>query len=121
MISEPRVDLDVEAAFEWYEKEQPGLGLEFLADHFLAALQHVFDRLITFPAFGQPYPTPNHSDLRRVVLPKLPLSVFYRTIKTTRRCWTTTSRRCAKQQQAPHGETTPVKFHFAEPASATED
>ena len=30
LVSEPRADLDVEAAFEWYENERPGLGLEFL-------------------------------------------------------------------------------------------
>ena len=30
LISEPPADLDVEAAFEWYENERPGLGLEFL-------------------------------------------------------------------------------------------
>ena len=30
LVSEPSVDLDVEAAFEWYENEQPGLGAEFL-------------------------------------------------------------------------------------------
>lgn len=30
LISDPRADLDVEAAFEWYENEQPRLGFEFL-------------------------------------------------------------------------------------------
>ena len=30
LIAEPSVDLDVEAAFEWYEKEQAGLGVGFL-------------------------------------------------------------------------------------------
>jgi len=32
LISEPPVDLGVEAAFEWYENERPGLRLEFLAE-----------------------------------------------------------------------------------------
>jgi hypothetical protein len=32
LISEPPVDLDVEAAFEWYENEQPRLGVEFLEE-----------------------------------------------------------------------------------------
>ncbi len=30
LISDPRSDLDVEAAIEWYENEQPRLGFEFL-------------------------------------------------------------------------------------------
>ena len=30
LVSEPRADLDIEAAFHWYENEQPGLGLAFL-------------------------------------------------------------------------------------------
>lgn len=30
LISEPRADLDIEAAFDWYEKEQTGLGQQFL-------------------------------------------------------------------------------------------
>ena len=30
LISEPAADLDVIAAFEWYEGERPGLGSEFL-------------------------------------------------------------------------------------------
>jgi plasmid stabilization system protein ParE len=42
LISEPRADLDVEAAFEWYEKERPGLGLEFL-DELRAAYNRIVD------------------------------------------------------------------------------
>jgi hypothetical protein len=30
LVSDLRADLDIEAAFEWYEKEQAGLGIEFL-------------------------------------------------------------------------------------------
>jgi len=29
LVAEPRVDLDVGAAFAWYENEQIGLGLDF--------------------------------------------------------------------------------------------
>ena len=32
LLAEPRVDLDVAAAFEWYEKERSGLGHEFLEE-----------------------------------------------------------------------------------------
>jgi hypothetical protein len=30
LVAEPAVDLDVEAAFDWYQDERAGLGLEFL-------------------------------------------------------------------------------------------
>jgi hypothetical protein len=31
LVAEPAVDLDVEAASDWYQNERAGLGLEFLA------------------------------------------------------------------------------------------
>ena len=39
LVSEPRVDLDVAAAFEWYENERAGLGHEFLDE-----LRATYDR-----------------------------------------------------------------------------
>ena len=42
LISEPPADVDVEAAFEWYENQQPGLGLEFL-DELRAAYNRIVD------------------------------------------------------------------------------
>jgi hypothetical protein len=30
LVAEPRVDLDVAGAYQWYENEEPGLGLAFL-------------------------------------------------------------------------------------------
>ena len=32
LLSDVAADADVEAAFDWYESEQPGLGLEFLEE-----------------------------------------------------------------------------------------
>ncbi len=32
LVSGPSVDLDVEAAFEWYDNERAGLGVEFLEE-----------------------------------------------------------------------------------------
>jgi hypothetical protein len=32
LLSDVASDTDIEAAFEWYESEQPGLGLEFLEE-----------------------------------------------------------------------------------------
>jgi hypothetical protein len=31
--AEPSVDADIEAAFQWYESEEPGLGFEFVDEH----------------------------------------------------------------------------------------
>jgi hypothetical protein len=42
LVSEPPVDLDVEAAFEWYENERPGLGVELL-DELRTAYQRITD------------------------------------------------------------------------------
>ena len=44
LVAEPRADLDVAAAFHWYEGEEPGLGLEFL-DQLSAA----YDRIVADP------------------------------------------------------------------------
>jgi hypothetical protein len=40
LVSGPRADLDVEAAFEWYENERVGLGLGFLDE-----LRAAYDRI----------------------------------------------------------------------------
>ena len=40
--AEPAVEADVEAAFNWYEREEPGLGFEFL-DELRAAYQRILD------------------------------------------------------------------------------
>ena len=40
--AEPDVDADIEAAFEWYEGEEPDLGFEFL-DELRAAYQRILE------------------------------------------------------------------------------
>ena len=44
LVAQPRADLDVAATFEWYEKEQAGLGQEFLAE-----LRAAYDRVADGP------------------------------------------------------------------------
>lgn len=44
--TESAVEADVEAAFDWYEGEEPGLGFEFLAE-----LRAVYERIVDQP-FG---------------------------------------------------------------------
>lgn len=41
LVSDPRADLDIEAAFLWYEKQQSGLGLQFLDE-----LYAVYNRIV---------------------------------------------------------------------------
>jgi hypothetical protein len=44
LVAQPRVDLDVAATFDWYEKEQAGLGQEFLGE-----LRATYDRVADGP------------------------------------------------------------------------
>jgi hypothetical protein len=44
LVAEPGADLDVAAAWQWYEDEQAGLGLEFLDE-----LRATYDRIADGP------------------------------------------------------------------------
>jgi hypothetical protein len=44
LVAERQTDLDIEAAVEWYEREQFGLGLEFLVE-----LRASYNRIIENP------------------------------------------------------------------------
>lgn len=68
MISEPRVDLDVEAAFEWYENERAGLGMEFL-DELRAAYTRIVDRPVKYQLL--------RSGIRRALLKRFPYAVYF--------------------------------------------
>ena len=43
--AESAVEADVQAAFDWYEGEEPGLGFEFLAE-LRAAYELIIDHLV---------------------------------------------------------------------------
>lgn len=66
--SEPRADLDVEAAFGWYENERPGLGQEFLAE-----LRIAYNRIASAPFAYQEL----RSGVRRALLRRLPYAVYF--------------------------------------------
>jgi toxin ParE1/3/4 len=68
LLSEPRADLDVEAAFAWYENERLGLGLEFLDE-----LRAAYHRITNGP-FGYP---DVRSGIRRALLRRLPYAVYF--------------------------------------------
>jgi plasmid stabilization system protein ParE len=68
LVASPRVDLDVAAAYQWYENEAPGLGVEFL-DHLLAA----YDRIARGPLQYQGH----RASIRRALLRRFPYAVYF--------------------------------------------
>ena len=68
LISEPPVDLDVEAAFEWYENERPGLGVEFL-DELRAAYNRIADGPLKYQEL--------RGGIRRALLRRFPYAVYF--------------------------------------------
>ncbi len=68
LVSEPRADLDVEAAFEWYEHQRSGLGLEFLDE-----LRAAYDRIVDGPLRYQDL----RSGIRRALLRRFPYAVYF--------------------------------------------
>jgi len=73
LLSDPRADLDIEAAFLWYEKEQPGLGLEFL-DEIRAVYHRIVEGPLTYPRL--------RSNVRRALVKRFPYIVYF-TVETT--------------------------------------
>jgi plasmid stabilization system protein ParE len=68
LLSEPRADLDIEAAFVWYENERPGLGLEFLDE-----LRAAYHRIANGPLGYQDL----RSGIRRALLRRFPYAVYF--------------------------------------------
>jgi toxin ParE1/3/4 len=68
LVAQPRADLDVVAAYQWYESERAGLGMEFL-DQLSAA----YDRIAEDPLRYQDL----ESGIRRVLLRRFPYAVYF--------------------------------------------
>ena len=68
LVAEPRVDLDVAAAFDWYETEQAGLGREFLGE-----LRAAYDRVAEGPLKYQEL----RSGIRRALVRRFPYAVYF--------------------------------------------
>ena len=64
----PGADLDVEAAFEWYEAEEPGLGSEFLDE-----LRTTYNRVLDFPRGYQEL----RSGIRRALTRRFPYAIYF--------------------------------------------
>lgn len=68
LVAVPAADRDIEAAFEWYEKEQLGLGREFL-DQLRAAYDRIADGPLKYPRL--------RSKTRRALLRRFPYGVYF--------------------------------------------
>ncbi len=60
---------EFDAAFDYYEAQQPGLGVDFVA-----RVQHVFDRIAANPAMYAVV----FADIRKAVVVRFPYCVYYR-------------------------------------------
>ena len=68
LISEPPADVDVEAAFGWYENERQRLGLEFLDE-----LRAAYDRIADGPLKYREL----RGGIRRALLRRFPYAVYF--------------------------------------------
>ncbi len=66
--AERAVEVDVEAAFNWYEGEEPGLGLEFLEE-----LRAAYHRILDHPLGYQDL----RSGIRRALTRRFPYAVYF--------------------------------------------
>ena len=66
--SDPATDADVEAAFQWYESEEPGLGYEFLQE-IRAAYERILHGSQTYAVLG--------SGIRRTLIRRFPYAIYF--------------------------------------------
>jgi plasmid stabilization system protein ParE len=66
--AESSVEADVEAAFEWYELEQSGLGLEFLEE-----VRAAYNRILDGPLKYQVL----RSNIRRALTKRFPYAIYF--------------------------------------------
>jgi plasmid stabilization system protein ParE len=60
---------DFDEAFDWYEGQRPGLGVDFAAQ-----VQDVFDRISNTPLLHSTV----FQDVRKALVQRFPYSIFYR-------------------------------------------
>jgi len=68
LLSDVAADADIEAAFEWYESEQLGLGLEFL-DEVRAAYTRILDGPFKYQEL--------RIGIRRAITRRFPYAVYF--------------------------------------------
>ncbi len=69
ILIRPAAAADIDEAFLWYERQQAGLG-----DEFLTAVQSALDNVVAHPT-GYPV---LHRETRRVLVHRFPYGIFYR-------------------------------------------
>ena len=68
LLTDVAGDADIEAAFDWYESEQPGLGLEFL-DEVRAAYARILDGPFKYQEL--------RSGIRRALTRRFPYAIYF--------------------------------------------
>jgi len=68
LVAEPGADLDIVAAFDWYEKEQAGLGQQFLDEG-----NATYDRIANGPLAYQDI----RGGIRRALARRFPYAVYF--------------------------------------------
>ena len=74
LIVEPEAEADLRAAYQWYEQQRPGLGIDLILC-VEAALQAIRDRPRSFPIVRK--------KTRRVLLRRFPYMVLFIELKDT--------------------------------------
>ncbi len=69
ILIRPAAAADIDEAFLWYERQQAGLG-----DEFLTAVQSALENIAAHPTR---YPVV-HRETRRVLVQRFPYGIFYR-------------------------------------------
>jgi plasmid stabilization system protein ParE len=68
LVAQPRADLDIAAAYQWYEDERSGLGRQFLEE-----LRAAYDRIGEDPLRYQQL----ESGIRRALLRRFPYAIYF--------------------------------------------
>jgi plasmid stabilization system protein ParE len=67
LVSDPAVDLEIEAAFDWYENERTGLGVEF-PDELRATYNRIGDGPLKYRKL--------RGGIRRALLRRFPYAIY---------------------------------------------
>jgi plasmid stabilization system protein ParE len=76
LVFHPRVRMDMDDAYRWYETQNPGRG-----EDFLSSVQKVLDRIRANPEMHAKI----YGEVRRCLIRRFPYGVFYR-VETDRIC-----------------------------------
>lgn len=74
LVSTPEADLEIERAFQWYENEQSGLGVEFL-EELRRAYHQIVDNPLKYPII--------RLNTRRALVRRFPYAVYFATENET--------------------------------------